>query len=69
LQLPRLRFYVGTSSRQLATETDQSYSEEEAINLSLASKGPPLLLALNGEVSGAENIDELDLKRCPAEDP
>jgi hypothetical protein len=34
-------------------------SQEQMINLSLASKGPPpLLLALNGEVSGAENMDE-----------
>jgi hypothetical protein len=37
-----------------------SNSEEEIINFSLASKGPRLLLALNGEVSGAENIDEVD---------
>jgi hypothetical protein len=35
-----------------------SNSEEEIINLSLASKGARLLLALNGEVSGAENIDD-----------
>jgi hypothetical protein len=34
-----------------------SNSKEAIINLSLASKGPRLL-ALNGEVSGAENIDE-----------
>jgi hypothetical protein len=40
-----------------------SNGEEEIIKLSLASKGPHLLLALNGEVSGAENIDEI-LLRC-----
>jgi hypothetical protein len=35
-----------------------SNSEEEIINFSLASNGTRLLLALNGEVSGAEDIDE-----------
>jgi hypothetical protein len=35
-----------------------SNSEHQIINFSLASKGPRLLLALNGEVSGPENIDE-----------
>jgi hypothetical protein len=35
-----------------------SNSEEQIFNLSLASKGPRLLLNLSGEVSGAENIDE-----------
>jgi hypothetical protein len=38
-----------------------SNSEEEMINFSLASKGTRLLLALNGEVSGAENIDDKDV--------
>jgi hypothetical protein len=34
-----------------------SNSEEETINLSFASKRPRLLLARNGEVSSAENLD------------
>jgi hypothetical protein len=35
-----------------------SNSKEEIINFSLASKGPRLLLALNAEVSGADNVDD-----------
>jgi hypothetical protein len=42
-----------------------SNSEEEIINFSLASQWPRLLLALNGEVSGAENIDERSSRVWP----
>jgi hypothetical protein len=41
-----------------------SNSEEEIIRFSLASKAPRLLLALNGEFSGAENIDETRVFNC-----
>jgi hypothetical protein len=40
------------------SQPKMSNSKEQIINLSLASQGPRLLLALNCEVSGAENIDE-----------
>jgi hypothetical protein len=40
-----------------------SNSEEQIINFSFAS-GLRLLLALNGEVSGSENIDEAVLARA-----